>query len=401
MQKFYRGIVNHPKLIITIFLLLTVICAVLQSMVGVNYDMTAYLPEDSHSTVSLELMENEFEGGIPNARVMIRDVTIPEALEYKEKLLACDGVTDVMWLDDAASIYVPLNQLDADTVETYYKDNTALFTVTISEDKRIEAVDAIRAVIGDENAMSGEAVSTAIATTSTVDQIMIITIFAVICVLVILFITTTSWIEPLIVLGGIGVAVIINMGTNLIFGEISFVTNAAGSILQLAVSLDYSVFLMHRFEECLRENPDPKSAMVDALCKSTTSILSSGLTTVIGFIALIFMRFGIGPDLGLALAKGIAISLICVFVFMPVFISLCRRRSTALSYPAFQNSARLFIMRSFRWFVFLLLWLFHLTLPLIKMTFTMVQAEFSGPILRWEQTRKPLRTFSVKMTPMF
>lgn len=119
MQKFYRGIVNHPKLIITIFLLLTVICAVLQSMVGVNYDMTAYLPEDSHSTVSLELMENEFEGGIPNARVMIRDVTIPEALEYKEKLLACDGVTDVMWLDDAASIYVPLNQLDADTVETY------------------------------------------------------------------------------------------------------------------------------------------------------------------------------------------------------------------------------------------------------------------------------------------
>ena len=320
MQKFYRGIVNHPKLIITVFLLLTVICAVLQSMVGVNYDMTAYLPEDSHSTVSLELMENEFEGGIPNARVMIRDVTIPEALEYKEKLLACDGVTDVMWLDDAASIYVPLNQLDADTVETYYKDNTALFTVTISEDKRIEAVDAIRAVIGDENAMSGEAVSTAIATTSTVDQIMIITIFAVICVLVILFITTTSWIEPLIVLGGIGVAVIINMGTNLIFGEISFVTNAAGSILQLAVSLDYSVFLMHRFEECLRENPDPKSAMVDALCKSTTSILSSGLTTVIGFIALIFMRFGIGPDLGLALAKGIAISLICVFVFMPVFI---------------------------------------------------------------------------------
>lgn len=320
MQKFYRGIVNHPKLIITIFLAATLICAILQSMVGVNYDMTAYLPEDSHSTVSLELMENEFEGGIPNARVMVKNVTIPEALEYKEKILALEGVTDVMWLDDATSIYVPMNQLDADTVETYYKDNAALFTVTIAEDKRIEAVDAIRAVIGDENAMSGQAVSTAVATTSTVSQILKITIFAVICVLVILLITTTSWIEPLIVLGGIGVAVMINMGTNLIFGEISFVTNAAGSILQLAVSLDYSVFLMHRFEECLRENPDPKSAMVNALSKSTTSILSSGLTTVIGFIALIFMRFGIGPDLGLALAKGVAISLVSVFVFMPVFI---------------------------------------------------------------------------------
>ena len=251
---------------------------------------------------------------------MVRNVTIPEALEYKEKILSCDGVTDVMWLDDATSIYVPLSQLDTDTLETYYKDNTALFTVTIADDKRIEAVDAIRAVIGEDNAMSGDAVSTALATTSTVEQILKITIFAVICVFVILLITTPSWIEPLVVLGGIGVAVVLNMGTNLIFGEISFVTNAAGSILHLAVSLDYSVFLMHRYEECLKNDPDPKNAMVDALCKSTTSILSSGLTTVIGFIALVFMRFGIGPDLGLALAKGIAISLIIVFVFMPVFI---------------------------------------------------------------------------------
>ena len=320
MQRFFRGIVNHPKLIITIFIIATLICAVLQGLVNVNYDMTAYLPNDSHSTVTIEIMQKEFDGDIPNARVMVRNVTIPEALEYKEKILSCDGVTDVMWLDDATSIYVPLSQLDTDTLETYYKDNTALFTVTIADDKRIEAVDAIRAVIGEDNAMSGDAVSTALATTSTVEQILKITIFAVICVFVILLITTPSWIEPLVVLGGIGVAVVLNMGTNLIFGEISFVTNAAGSILHLAVSLDYSVFLMHRYEECLKNDPDPKNAMVDALCKSTTSILSSGLTTVIGFIALVFMRFGIGPDLGLALAKGIAISLIIVFVFMPVFI---------------------------------------------------------------------------------
>ena len=98
MQKFFRGIVNHPKLIITIFLVATLVCVVLQSMVGVNYDMTAYLPEDSHSTVSLESMQNEFDGDIPNARVMVRNVTIPEALEYKEKILACDGVTEVMVL---------------------------------------------------------------------------------------------------------------------------------------------------------------------------------------------------------------------------------------------------------------------------------------------------------------
>ncbi|MGM9609441.1 MAG: hypothetical protein ACI3XE_04385, partial [Eubacteriales bacterium] len=126
MQKFYRGIVNHPKLIITIFLLITLICAFLQSKVGVNYDMKTYLPSESHSTVSLELMEEEFSGGIPNARVMVRDVTIPEAMGYKEKLLACEGVTNVMWLDDATSIYVPMNQLDTETLETYYKDGAAL-----------------------------------------------------------------------------------------------------------------------------------------------------------------------------------------------------------------------------------------------------------------------------------
>lgn len=122
------------------------------------------------------------------------------------------------------------------------------------------------------------------------------------------------------ILLGLGVAIVINAGSNLIFGEISFVTNAAGNILQLAVSLDYSVFLIHRFDECRKENKNPKAAMAEALCKSTSSILSSGLTTVIGFLTLALMRFRIGPDLCLALAKGVAISLITVFIFMPGLI---------------------------------------------------------------------------------
>ena len=125
--------------------------------------------------------------------------------------------------------------------------------------------------------------------------------------------------EPIVVLIGLGVAIIINAGSNLLFGEISFVSNAAGSVLQLAVSLDYSVFLLHRFEEC-RKEAEPKTAMHMALCKSAFSILSSGLTTVIGFVALTLMRFKIGPDLGLVLAKGVAISLITVFLFMPGLI---------------------------------------------------------------------------------
>lgn len=325
MRKFYEWIVEHTKTVLTAFLVLTVLSIFMKDLVEVDYDINDYLPEDAPSTVALDVMEEEFEGGIPNARVMINDLTIPQALEYKEKLKQVDGVSEVTWLDDAADIHVPLNTIDRDTLETYYKDNAALFTVTIDENKRIQAVEDIRALIGEDNAMTGSAVSTAVATTSTVKEVMMISAFAVLFVLIVLLITTPSWIEPLIVLGGLGVAIAINSGTNLIFGRISFVTNAAGNILQLAVSLDYSVFLIHRFEECRLENPDAKSAMVDALMKSTTSILSSGLTTVIGFLALVLMQFRIGPDLGLALAKGVALSLITVFVFMPDLILVTYR----------------------------------------------------------------------------
>lgn len=320
MKKFYQIIVNNPKKIIVCFLLSAMISVVLSGMVEVNYDITDYLPEDTASTVSLDVLEEEFEGGIPNARVMIKDTTIPEALDYKEQIAACDGVTDVIWLDDAADILQPIETMDQDTVETYYKDNAALFTVTIEDGKQVQAVDAIRSVIGEDNALTGDAVSTAAATTGTIQEIHMIATFAVLFVFFVLFLTTTSWAEPVLVMIGLGVAILINSGTNLVFGEISFVTNAAGAILQLAVSLDYSVFLIHRFEECLTETATPKEAMVEALCKSTSSILSSGLTTVIGFLALVFMQFQIGPDLGRALAKGVAISLITVFVFMPVFI---------------------------------------------------------------------------------
>lgn len=320
MRAFYSGTVKHRKLVLILFLICFAVCLVLQNFVSVNYNMNDYLPSDAKSTVALEVMQDEFDGGIPNARIMVRNVTIPEALEYKEKIEAVEGVTDVTWLDDAVNIQIPIAMLDLDTVENYYKDNTALFSVTIEKEYRIDAVSAIREIIGEDNAMTGSAVSTAVATTNTVSEIQKITIIAVLFVLIVLILTTTSWLEPIVILIGLGIAIILNNGTNLIFGEISFVTNAAGSILQLAVSLDYSVFLIHRFEECRKETDDVNQAMINALCRSTTSILSSGLTTVIGFLALVLMQFQIGPDLGLALAKGIAISLITVFLFMPALI---------------------------------------------------------------------------------
>ncbi len=320
MKKFYTWAVNHTKLVIAVFTAAFIVCAVCWQFVAVDYDMNDYLPEDSASTVALDLMDEEFDGGVPNARVMVENVTIPEALEYKEKIAAVDGVTDVTWLDDAQSVDIPLETMDSDTVETYYVDNNALFSVTIEEEKTTEAVSDIRDIIGEDNAMTGSAVSTAVATESTVSEISHISVIAVIFVILVLILTTDSWFEPVVVMIGLGVAIVINAGSNLIFGEISFVTNAAGTILQLAVSMDYSVFLIHRFTECRCETDNPKEAMVNALTMSTSSILSSGLTTVIGFLALCLMQFQIGPDLGRALAKGIAISLITVFTFMPCLI---------------------------------------------------------------------------------
>lgn len=319
MKRFYEHITSHPKLIITIFVIASAISAVLGQFVSVNYDMNDYLPSDSKSTISLDVMQEEFSGGIPNCRVMIENVTIPEALEYKDKFEKVEGVSEVTWLDDSIDISEPLEIQDKDAVESYYKDSDALFSITIDDEYILSAVPEIREIAGD-NPLEGSAVSSEVAEESTVSEIARVAVFAVLFIIFVLIVTTNSWTEPVIIMVGLGVAIIINSGTNIIFGEISFVSNAAGAILQLAVSLDYSVFLLHRFEECRSNYENPRDAMVDALCKSTSSILSSGLTTVIGFIALCFMRFRIGPDLGLVLAKGVALSLISVFVFMPSLI---------------------------------------------------------------------------------
>lgn len=337
-EKFFNGVIRLRIPIMILFVLAAVWGAWARQFVLVNYDMNDYLPAQSPSTLALDKMGEEFDGAIPNARVAVKDVTYAQALDYKEKLEAIDGVESVTWLDDVNYLNAPLEMLDADTVDSYYKDDTALFTVTIEENAINEAVPVIRELIGEDNAMTGTAVSTAVATSSTVSEIARIAVIAVLIVLFILFLTTTSWLEPILVLLGIGVAVMINAGSNLIFGEISFVTNAAGNILQLAVSLDYSVFLIHRFQECRMETEDPKKAMNQALCKSLSSILSSGLTTVIGFLALLFMRFEIGPDLGRALAKGIGISLLTVFLFMPGVILSCYKWMDALSHREFMPS---------------------------------------------------------------
>lgn len=321
-RRLFAGIVRQRKPIIILFVILTIAAGFASRYVGVDYDISDYLPADAASSQALDVMDSEFGDNIANARVMVKNVSISQALKYKQRIEKVHGVTSVTWLDDAVSLSVPLEAQDKTTVETYYKDRAALFSVSIASSEREQAVSDIRAIIGDGNAMTGSAVSTAVATTSTVKQVAIITVIAIAFILLILIVTTTTWIEPLIVLVGLGVSVLLNRGSNLIFGTVSFVTNAAGTILQVAIALDFCVFLLHRYAETRGTTGSVENDMVEAMDKSSTAIISSACTVIIGFLALCAMRFRIGPDLGLALAKGILISLIMVFTFMPaLFVS--------------------------------------------------------------------------------
>ena len=319
MDHYTKFILKHRKMIIVVFVMLAVICTGLSMLVGVNYSFADYLPEDAPSTKALDIMEEEYSQPIPNMRVVIYDVSIPDALEYKEKIEKVSGVKEVNWLDDAIDIYEPLELADQDIVESWYKNSDALFSVTVSddEDEKVAAVDDIRAIIGDDNAMSGTAVTDALSPKHTTQEIQKIMLIALPIVFIILLLTTTSWFEPVLFMITIGVAIMLNRGTNLIFGEISFVTNAAGSVLQLAVSMDYSIFLLHRFAENRSGGGNVQEAMMKAVKQSMGSVLSSGLTTVTGFAALILMRFRIGPDMGYVMAKAIVFSLICVLCFLP------------------------------------------------------------------------------------
>lgn len=317
MERYTQFLLKHKKLIIGVFVLAAVLCAVLSGLVGVNYNFADYLPDDAASTRALEVMDEEYSQSVPNMRVLVYEVSIPQALAYKEKIADVDGVEEVNWLDDAVDIYEPLELAEQKTVEDWYKDGNALFSVTVDEKKQDSVIPAVREIIGEENCMSGTAVISVLAPVNTSVEVQQIMFLAVPIIFLILILTTNSWFEPVLFMITIGVAILINRGTNLMFGTVSFVTNAAGSVLQLAVSMDYSIFLLHRFSENREEGLPVEKAMIEAVKQSVGSILSSGLTTVTGFLALVLMRFKIGPDMGWVMSKAIVLSLVSVLCFLP------------------------------------------------------------------------------------
>lgn len=322
MDRFSNIIIQHKKTVIGIFIAVVLVCLFLLFFVEVNYNMVDYLPSDAQSTAALKIMNSEFTEPMPNASAMIKDVSLTEALEYKQKLAAIDGVTQVVWLDDMMDVKQPLQMGDADTIEGFYKDGDALFSLTISKGMEKAACTGILSLIGADNALTGEAPALVGIMDATASSVLKAFAILLPIIIFILIISTASWIEPLLFLIAIGISVVINMGTNIFLGEISFMTNSISPILQLACSLDYAVFLLHSFGDNRKKYDDAEEAMRHSIKESMSTVAASAATTLFGFLALLFMNFGIGPDLGMNLAKGIALSFVSVMVFLPA-LTLC------------------------------------------------------------------------------
>ncbi|WP_413375928.1 efflux RND transporter permease subunit [Alkalihalobacillus sp. 1P02AB] len=316
------AILKHKKTVVIVFLLMTLLSVGAQFFVSINYNMVDYLPDNAESTVAMEVMETEFTASIPNTRVMVSDVSIQEALVVKEKLLHIEGVTDVNWLDDAVDLKMPIEMMDSELVESYYKDGNALFSISIRSGDEVAVTDEVYELIGEENAMAGEALNTATSQKMAGTESMYAALLLVPIIIIILVVSTTSWMEPIFFLTAIGVSVLINLGTNIFLGEISYVTQSVAPILQLAVSLDYAIFLLHSFSDFRKKTNSPEEAMKLAMRESFPVIATSAATTFFGFMALMLMDFEIGSDLGLNLVKGILLSFISVVVFLPA-LTLC------------------------------------------------------------------------------
>ena len=305
MQKIAAFIVKKRKLLLVVMLILAGVCAALMPFVGVNTDMTKYLPNSSQMKIGMDHMNEAFPDAVQTytIRVMFRGLDAREKLAIREQLAEIPNVQSVAYEPDSSDY----NRDDA----TLYKLST-LYDYNSAEEAQIERDVAERFAGYDVAVRSDD--------TSTPSIPPIVFILSIVLVTTILLIACPSYFEPVLFLLTIGVAVLLNQGTNIILGETSDVTASISAILQLALSMDYSIILMNRYRQELAKGDDRESAMTRALTAAFGSITGSSVTTIVGLLMLVFMRFKIGFDLGIVLAKGVLFSLLCVFTVLPGLI---------------------------------------------------------------------------------
>lgn len=325
MERLFRGVLRHRRVVIGVFVALTVICACLIPQVKIDANMSDYLPPTAKSSQDLDAMKRIYGNDIANARVYVTGIGLPQAKVLDRRLKGEKDVISVTWLGDEVDVDQPLETQDADTIADWYDGKGYLFQAVLKSGVKQSQIDHIRAIAkampgARKVAIDGSAADDAanMATINT-DMGKIMTI-AVIVVLVVVALNTTSYLHPIVMLLTIGVAIVLNMGTNVFRGTISSITQLVASVLQLAVSMDYSIVLLTNFGRAQQETDDQFEAMVAAMTKSFPVILSSAAVTFFGFLSLGAMQFLIGADMGIALAKGIVCSFFSITLLMPCIL---------------------------------------------------------------------------------
>jgi len=316
LKKMAHFIVQRGRIIEKFFIAMTILCAVCYPFVGVNYDLSKYLPDFAPTKQALDVMEQEF--GYPGmARIMVKDVTLPEARTIRQRISRVDGVDLVVGPDLAANVYSTDAFIKNSLTDRFYKDGNAVYQIIFedgdSDASTHKAINEIYGIVGkDRGCFAGSAVSSKERQESITREIAMAIGMAVVIIWLILTLTTTSWFEPFLFILVMAVAIVLNMGSNIMFGRISFFTFSTAAILQLAVSMDYSIFLLHTYTAIKQSGVDSRPAMEAAIEKSCSSILASGATTIVGFLVIALMKFTIGRDVGFVLTKGIVCSLVTV-----------------------------------------------------------------------------------------
>ena len=305
MKKLSEIIVRKRKIVFIVYAAAILLCVFGVFNCTINYDMSKYLPDDSSVKKGMEIMSDEF-GDSSAIVVMFDGLDETQQLKRKEELSKIDHVQAVVY-----------DQKD----EMYQKDGHSKYMVNVSADtysKDSRAVlDEIKDTYGDDAYVSGAVVDNSKMVDSLVGDLPIISIIAVVVIFTILFILCDSWAEPFIFMGCIGAAIALNMGTNAFLPSISFMTFSVGALLQLGLSMDYSIMLMNRYAQEKKKYASHEEAMINALANSFAPISGSSVTTIVGLLALVFMGFKIGQDMGVVLAKGVFMSLVCIFTLLP------------------------------------------------------------------------------------
>lgn len=324
-KKLSKWIAYHPKTVLIICLILIIPSIIGFIMTGVNYDILSYLPEDIESVQGNEILDKTFHNSA-SSFIIIKDTEPKDIQKLEDQIRQIDGVSNVIGITDIADPSIPQEILPEVLTNVFYSQDGSSTLIMVQYENSgasqttMDAIASIRKIMNKNMLLSGLSAITVDTKDLTNSEAPIYIALAIALALIALSFTMTSWILPFVLLAALGTAVIYNMGTNIIFGEISFVTQSIAAILQLGVTVDYSVFLMDRFEEEKKNYDTKKDAMAVAIDSTFLSLMGSSMTTVFGFLALCFMSFTLGKDMGLVMAKGVILGVFTVVTFLPSLI---------------------------------------------------------------------------------